>query len=247
MTYSETRRCANHGTAPAIAVCTKCDRDICVACHGADARGYAVCEVCRSDHRQPLTPWADPESDYAPDTLLRTVWDALRHPINFFDLVRPTPDRWVAASIFGMLCTGVGLVFSKLWTVLFLADATQMAEVAEQAGVSPVSLQTLTFVSIPFLVVLGFAVQVALFHAAIKIAGGSFHMKTTAKVVGYSSAGFLLMLIPPIGTFALGQFLAIIWLFNLRANALQKWEDMNPWKAMFVVAVPLLPSMIFMV
>lgn len=218
-----------------------------MACHGADARGYAICEVCRSADREPLTPWADPDVEYAPETLARTVWHALRHPIRFFERVKPTPDGWIAATLFGMICMSIGLVFTNLWTVLFLAEAAQLAEAAKELGVSVDTLQTLTFASIPFKVVLGFAIQTALFHAAIKIGGGDLHMKTTAKIVGYSGAAYLLMVVPPIAQFAVGPFLAILWIFNLRANALQMWEDMSPWRAMFVVAIPLAAGVFFMV
>lgn len=217
-----------------------------MACHGADARGYAICEACRTADRAPQTPWADPQAQYAPDTLLRTVWDALRHPIQFFKRVHPTTDGWLAASVFGMLCMGIGLAFSHVWQILFLSEATQFAEFANEIGVSADTLQTLMFVSIPFSVVFGFILQTGLFHAAIKIGGGKLDIKATAKIVGYSGAGYLLMIIPPIGKFALGHFLAIIWLFNLRANALQEWEDMGPWKSMFVVAIPLMLSVTFM-
>ena len=140
----------------------------------------------------------------------------------------------------------LGLTISHVWQVLFLEEPERWASFARQVGVTPDSLQVILFVSVPFSVLIGFAIQTGLFHLAIRIGGEELDVRTTAKIVGYSGAAYLLMLVPPLGDFALGHFLAIIWLFNLRTNALRHFFDMGPWKSMFVVGIPLMLSVLFM-
>lgn len=216
-----------------------------MGCHGADQRGYAVCAACRRDAPVELTPWANPQTEYGPGALARSAKEALRHPFAFFGRVRPSAEGWFAAAAFGAICMGIGLTFSHIWKVTLLGDPADFAELAAQVGVSVETFRRLLFLSIPFTVVLGFVFQTGLFHAAIRLGGGKLPLGATAKIVGYSGAAYLLMAIPPIGEFALGHFLTIVWLFHLRANALQRWENMGTWRSMLVVAVPLLLGMGF--
>jgi hypothetical protein len=89
-------------------------------------------------------------------------------------------------------------------------------------------------------VALGFLVHSGVFHLAVKIAGGATSFGLSARIVGYASAGYIFLIVPPIGEFALGHFLAIIWLFNIEMGALRMYFQMGIWRSMGVVMATLL-------
>jgi hypothetical protein len=240
------RSCIHHEQAPAIAICTECTGDVCGACHGSDLRGYCVCAVCRQKYAPPTTAWEDPSRDYSPGAFAQTLRDVITSPRTFFEQVRLS-EAWVPAVVFGALCMSVGLVFSTGWQLLFTEQFNQaLVDYADQAGVGVQTFQTLMFALIPVRVIIGFGVHVGVLHLAIKLAGAQASFSLTARIVGYASAGYAFLLVPPIGEFALGHFLAIIWIFNLEVSALRTYFQLGMWRSLFVVMATLLLILPFM-
>ena len=232
--------CAYHEGAPGIAVCTECSADICAACHGSDLRGYCVCASCREKFAPPTTPWEDPRADYSPRAFGQTLWDAIKSPRSFFHKTRFS-GSWVPAVVFGAICLAVGLLFSSAWQLLLLDETGKLlAEMADKAGVTMEMARAAVFLAVPVRAVIVFGLHLGLFHLAMKVAGARSNLSLDARIVGYSLSAYAFLLIPPIGDFALGHFLAIIWLFNLEVTAVRLYFRMGVWKSMFAVMVPLL-------
>ena len=61
-----------------------------------------------------------------------------------------------------------------------------------------------------------------------------------ARITGYAMASYLLLVFPPIGEFPLGQFLMILWLFNLEVGALRSLFGLGFWKSIGVILPPFL-------
>lgn len=235
MDSNPSRTCTHHEGAPAIAICTQCGGDICAACHGSDLRGYCVCSACRQQLAPPTTPWEDPNADYSPSAFARTVADVVKSPRTFFNNVRFS-GSWGPAVAFGLVCMGLGLLFSTTWQLVFFDQvAKQLSDYAHEMGTTLETVKVAMFVSIPFRMALGFLVHAGVLHGAIKLAGGRSTFKMSARIVGYASAAYVFLLIPPIGEFILGHFLAIIWLFNIEMGALRTYFRLGVWKSMAVV------------
>ncbi len=223
-----------------MAVCTECGGDICAACHGSDLRGYCICAACREKYAPPTTPWEDPRVEYSPRALGRTLLDVITSPRTFFGKVRFSGSVAPAVA-FGLICMCLGLLFSTTWQLLFLDQVTKnLADLASQAGVSVHMLKIAAFVAIPLRAVLDFLIHATIFHLGVKLAGGRSTFSLSSRIVGYASAAYVFLIVPPIGDFVLGHFLAIIWLFNIEMGALRVYFRLGIWKSMFVVMATLL-------
>jgi hypothetical protein len=234
------RTCIHHEGAPAIAICTECSGDVCAACHGTDLRGYCICEACREKFAPPRTPWEDSGTDYSPAAFVRTLGDALKSPRTFFLKIRPSGPASPAVS-FGLICMGVGLLFSNTWKLLFFDQFGQaLSKMAADMGASLEMVKAAMFLSIPLQMALGFLLHLGILHLAVKLAGGRPSFGMTARIVGYASAAYAFMLIPPIGEFMLGHFLAIIWMFNIEMGALTLFFRLGVWKTLAAVMGTLL-------
>lgn len=232
--------CIHHQTAPAIAICSECSGDICAACHGTDLRGFCICATCREKFAPPQSAWEDPRTDYSPATFGRTLMEALRSPRTFFTRVRPTGPAGPAVS-FGLISMGVGLLFSNTWKLLFIEPFGQaLAELAKEMSTSMEVVRASMFLALPLQVGLAFLLHLGALYTALKLAGARPTMNAAARIVGYASAGYFLMILPPIGEFMLGHFLAIIWIFNLQMGALALLYRMGTWKTLAVVMGTLL-------
>jgi hypothetical protein len=238
--------CSHHEGAPAIAICTECGGDVCAACHGSDLRGYCICSACREKFAPPTTPWEDANEDYSPSSFARTLTDVVTGPRSFFQKVRFS-SSWVPAVAFGAICMVVGLSFKTTWQLLFFDPYVKaLGDLAAQNGLSLEAIKVMAYVSIPFQVALGFLAHTGIFHMAVKIAGAHTTFGLSARIVGYASAGYIFFVVPPIGEFSLGHFLAIIWLFNIEMGALRMYFQMGIWRSMGVVLATLMMMMVFL-
>lgn len=232
--------CIHHQGAPAIAICSECSGDICAACHGTDLRGFCICAGCREKFAPPQSAWEDPRTDYSPASFGSTLMDALKSPRTFFTRVRPTGPPGPAVS-FGLICIAVGLLFSNTWKLLFFEPFAQaLAELASDLSTSIEVVKVSLFLTLPLHVALAFLLHLGTLFLALKLAGARPTMRATARIVGYACAGYFLMILPPIGDFMLGHFLAIIWIFNLQMGALTLLYRMGVWKTLAVVMGTLL-------
>lgn len=233
-----------------MALCTECGGDICAACHGSDLRGYCICASCREKYAPPTTPWEDPRVDYSPGAFGRTLRDVLTAPQSFFRTVRFSGSV-APAVVFGLICLSLGLVFSTTWR-MFLVDPQQLqefikqlGEVTHQVGLTVHMVKVVSFVVIPLRVALIFGIHTAAVHLGVKLAGKRSTLGLSARIVGYASAAYIFLLLPPIAGFAVGPFLAIIWLFNLQVGALRTYFNLSVGRTILVTVATLMLVIVF--
>lgn len=235
---TDDRHCDVHSDRPAIAVCTRCDADICGACHNTDMRGFAVCDECVDETRSAeAIPWETP-SESSGQAFLMTLWMAMRHPRNFF-LHLPEGGRVLPALLFGLICHLLGTVMATSWR--FLLEEGIDAALLEAMGAADVPmplLRAFVFTAIPVVVIFSLAAHIAILHAAIWLGGGdaSPRLRTTARIGGYAAAPHILLFLPPIGDFLLGHLLMVIWMLNMEFTGLQRFYGMSPIRAMLVAS-----------
>ena len=243
------RHCEYHPGAPAIAICTVCEEDICASCHHSALTGYAVCASCQQSVVDALaTRWeqADRVRDL-PYAFLHTVVAALSSPRNFFARVRPE-GGWVRPLALGLICMEIGTMVGNAWAYLFVDSFGEvMKQYAEAMQTSVDQAVPMFFLNLPFVVPLVFALHLGLLHVSLKLMGARTRWSATARIVGFSSAAFILQIVPPIADFSLGHLLAIIWMFNLEINAVQQHYRMGFLRTLGAVLGPFLIVLLFSV
>lgn len=224
---------------PAIAVCTRCDGDICASCHHADLRGFAICGPCRRDLLPPTVPWEE-EASSVFTRFLTTAYFALRSPRRFFGRFSFAP-QWAPAALFGILCITIGSALGVGWQKAFSSDyAVQLQQAQADVGIAAPILEFLIIATIPFAAVFLYFAHTALFFGMLRLMGvDRATWSATARITGYSMAAHLLFVFPPIGEFSLGHFLMLFWLFNLEIGAVRRLFGLGFWKSIGVVLLPL--------
>jgi hypothetical protein len=235
------RPCAHHPASPAIARCTRCDRDVCIRCHKHDMRGFAVCTTCAQEAMPPAPPWERPaEGTSNLEAFARTWWSAVRSPTAFFESL-PERAPWLPAIVFGLACMGIGQLFHTIWGLAFNERLHELLmENALTASVPPSMVRALSFARIPFLVPAIMAVHILMLHTGASLAGATRpSWNTIARIFGYSTAGYLFLIIPPIGDLSIGHLLMLMWMFNLETAGLRRFFELDPWRAMIAAIIPM--------
>lgn len=234
--------CIHHEKNPAIARCTECGGDICGLCHGSDLRGRAVCSSCRAEK----TPFGAIAWEHDPGPSLtgfvQTLTAVLFAPRSFFLRMSPLSEAWAPAAAFGVLCIAFGTVLQTLWQRTFSTEYTEaIARYTEELGTSTTMAEFAIFASIPFGAVVLYFLHTAMLYFALKIFGvsdGSWSL--VARITGYSFAAYAMFIFPPLGSFSLGHFLMVLWLFNLEVSAVRWFFRLGFWQSMGVVLLPLM-------
>ncbi|WP_158542649.1 B-box zinc finger protein [Lujinxingia litoralis] len=236
---SSERICAHHEGAPAIAVCTACRADICGACHGADLRGFAICKPCRQQRLPSLPEWEHGERRFTPSGFVLTAVSAMTSPRTFFPALVTSP-RWGAAAGFGILSVLVGTFAQTLWRKAFSPLYPDLIELyTTELNVAPQLAEVALFASLPMGALTLYFLHTAMLYFALRIFGvNQARWGITARITGYALATYLLLLIPPLGSFELGHFLMVVWLFNLEVTAVRMLFGMGFWRSMLAVLLP---------
>lgn len=238
------RPCAYHPDVPSIAVCAECDADVCGGCHDADDRGYAICPACRDVAPGRPSAWGNEGSGYSPTAYATTLWRLLRHPRSFYGSL---PDRgpWMPPLVFGTLTVVVGLLASRGWSLALEPGFTEsLTQFADLETLSQTELQIAILASTPLSAGLAVGAHVAALRASVTVAGADIAWSRLARIAGYALGAYVFLLVPPVQGLELGRFLAVFWIFNLEANALETYADFGPWTATATVAFPVLVLMI---
>lgn len=161
--------------------------------------------------------------------------EALKSPRRFFLKVPPFGSHWPAV-VFGVVCMGVGFLFSNAWKLVYFETfGEELTEKAAELGFGADMVKSALLLSVPVQIAMAFILHLVVLFGALRVAGTKLRWAQLARVIGYSSAGYIFMIIPPIGDFMLGHFLAIIWMFNLEMSALTLLARLGPWKTLAVV------------
>lgn len=238
------RRCELHPQEQSIAACTTCGREVCHRCHGSDLRGFAVCSTCRGDREEAYTPWEDPHHPSAPEALAVTAWGALTSPTKFWEPLRHTP-RWLPAFVFGMVCIIFGDSMFTSWEFLLndrLESLLRENMIDPSASKMPSSaLRAMSLLRVLILAPVVFMVRTYMLRVSIRVAGGEADWATAARIFGYSCAGYLWMLLPPIAGMPIGHMLMLFWMFNIQIAGVRHFHrNLSPVESLLVVMIPLL-------
>lgn len=238
------RTCAHHEGAPGIAVCADCGADICGACHAADARAFAVCPPCRGDSPSSVPAWESREQRYRPGGYGATLWKLLRYPRTFFrDFA--ADGAWLPPVVFGFVSALIGVLGGRIGKLAFDPSfGEQLAEYGAAQSLPQSELQVLVLLSAPISAAIALAAHIAILRVAAQVGGADMDWRAAARVGGYALGVFIFLLIPPVYGFEVGGLLAVFWLFNLEASALRHLYGMSPWRATFVVLLPVLVALL---
>lgn len=223
-----------------MAICTDCDQDICGLCHGIDLRGFALCRTCRARYGPVGTAWEHPETRWSVAGFSRTLGEVLLNPRTFFTQINPH-HTWQPAAIFGVLCMVIGMLFSTLWQHFFNPQFTEiLSRYTEQFDIPLETARLYIFASVPLAALINYTLHVFMLFASLRIFGVKTSLSLTARIAGYAAAAYVLLIFPPIGTFGLGHFLMVVWLFNLEVSAVRWFFNLGFWRSMGVVLIPFL-------
>ncbi|RVU42570.1 hypothetical protein FRC91_08845 [Bradymonadales bacterium TMQ1] len=233
------RLCAHHPSAPAIARCTACDAEICGGCHGTDLRGFAVCRPCRQERMPALPEWEAGERRFTPSGFVLTAVQAMTSPRTFFPALITNP-RWAPAAGFGLIAVMIGTLAQTLWRKAFSPHYPEMVELyATELEIAPRLAEWAMYASLPMGALTLYMLHTAMLYLTLRIFGvKQARWALVAKLTGYAMATYLLLLVPPLGTFELGHFLMVVWLFNLEVTAARQIFGMGFWRSMLAVLVP---------
>lgn len=243
-TENEPRSCSVHEDERSIAICTQCGNEVCHRCHSSDLRGFTICSTCRGEPEDAFTPWEDPDHPSAPEALAVTAWGALSSPTKFWEPLRHNP-RWLPAFVFGLVCIVFGDSMFTSWEFLLndrLESMLRENMIDPNAANMPSSaLRAMSMLRAIILAPLIFMVRTYMLRVAIRVAGGESDWATTARIFGYSCAGYLWMLLPPIMGLPIGHMLMLFWMFNIQIAGVRHFHrNLSQIESLLVVMIPLL-------
>jgi hypothetical protein len=202
--------------------------------------GLAVCNACQQAVVQAVLPaWEVAEPRAMPGALFRTAASVIGSPTAFFQRVEPS-QLWLRPAAFAVLCITIGTLARAGWEYAFVGEFPQLAQFAEEAQISKEAALPVFLVMLPFAVPVLFFVHATLLHASLRLAGADTSWGFSTRIAGYASSAYLFQLLPPIAGLAIGQFLAIVWLFRAEITAVAHYFEMGVWRAFAVVMVPFL-------
>lgn len=236
---SSLRTCIYHESAPAIAVCSECDGDICGECHGASLQGLAICAECRSEMLPETFPWERIPDGLSLKSYIQTLFILLGAPRTSFLHLSPQ-GGWGRAATFGITSIALGSTANTLWQKAFSTRYSEIvARYIEEFGGSASLAELTIFAAIPLGAIFIYFLHTALFYFTLRLFGvSSATWSVTARITGYALGAYILLLLPPIGEFSLGHFLMVIWLFNLEVSAVRIYFRLGFWRSMAVVFLP---------
>ena len=245
--HAPTPRCAHHSAQHAIAQCTCCGEPICHLCHGSDLRGFARCRACHKDADPPAPLWEDELSPSAPESFALTAFQALTSPSKFWEPVRHNA-RWLPALAFGMTCIIFGDTLFTCWELLLNPRLEGLLREnmldANAAKMPSAVLRAMSLVRVLLFAPFVFLIRSALLRSALRFAGVQADFATAARIFGYSCAGYLWMLLPPIWEIPVGHMLMIFWMFNIQTAGVRHfYRNLSPVASLLVVMVPLLVAL----
>ncbi len=239
--------CAHHPRRESLAQCYHCQASICGGCHNVDLLGRAICAPCLEARVVPTIPWETTDSlSSAFSGALETWWQVLRHPRRFWQSYRAS-THWVFPSLFAVASIALGLFFSSFWQRQLSPDyADHLLRLQDTIGLSIPALEFLLVASLPLTALILFGIHSLSLLFSLRL----FQIQRAtwtdvAQISGYSCAAFLWLIIPPIADFGLGQFMLILWLFNLEVTALRLRYRLGFWTSILIVFPPLLLLLLF--
>jgi hypothetical protein len=206
-----------------------------------------VCRACAQQARdEEALPWErEAQGVSNADAFGVTWWAAIRSPAGFFSaLSRRGP--LLPAVMFAVVCMTLGMLMHTVWELMFNESLNNtLLKSAQAMSAPPAAMRAISFLRVPLLIPFIFAGHVALTQLGAVLAGGErVSWATSTRIVGYSAAAYLMMIVPPLGSFPLGHMLMVIWLMHLRSAGLQRFYGLSQLRAMLVAMVTIFFGML---
>lgn len=229
-----------------VAFCGSCGRDIHADEHAHDLRGFAICPACIQQSARPGIPWEEETQGSWLESLAHTVWLALRYPSEFFELARAGRPA-LPALLFGVTLSAFGATLQFVWFFLFEPNADTLLRAGSPMQVPIAWLRAYallaSLISGPIIcLAYGLLLRVTLIFAQVP-----HHAPALARVVGFSMAAYVWMLLPPIAGFPLGAALTVGWMFHLSTHGLRRFiPSASPLRLTLVVTGAMMMFILFL-
>ncbi len=180
-----------------------------------------------------LPPWELRHRYGLVNALYLTIKDVLLVPGRFFQ--RMPSQMGIAQPLLFAILLGVAGTFIA-WMYSLVSASVQLAVFDDFSQSDSSFRMFFIFLTSPFWVAIAIFLQTALTHAVLRVLnGGRLGFEATFRVVAYSEATSVLLLIP-----ICGSWLAIIWSLVILIMGLYNIHDTDPWKAIVAVLAPML-------
>ncbi len=226
----------------------------CPHCGKEVSEGQAFCQYCglrlfeASPEPAPIgpgagmrgkTPWEDREQLGFFGGLFETLKQILFSPGEFFKRM-PVTGGLTDPLLFGLIFGMTGALFSYFWQIALHGVmrnfmTSEMLAVSESSLFQGASLALLALCA-PFLVILWLFMLAGMLHLfLLMVQGAKQGFEATFRVVAYSEAPYLFLVLP-----FCGGLLAWVWSLVLILTGLQHAHETTGGKAAFAVFLPFL-------
>lgn len=181
-----------------------------------------------------LPPWEELHRYGFLNALYQTTKEAMLYPGRFFGRMPSRVGLWQPL-LYAVVVGVIGAFFEWMWSLtgssLQMFMASDVSELLER----PIALG-LAFVCSPILICLHVFVGSGIVHLCLLLVGGSrLGFEATFRVVAYSLATATLLIIP-----ICGNLVFSLWGLVVVVIGLQKIHDIEAWRAVLAVLLPLL-------
>lgn len=250
--------CAIHSNSEGIAICSQCEKNICVICYNANVFGYAICPKCK---KVVLNTWENAPFIELPLAFFKTAKAALFAPVLFFTEIAFTSqhiqkDRQkssyrailfgLISMVFGVSITGVyRYYFTDLFEKMSTEAIAEAVKLYPQVEWVPDDLKLGFFLALPVIGFLGFFVHWLILHLGLKFAGADSTPALSGRITAYVSAAYLARVIPPIAEIPVGSIITVVFLVHLNLTAVRLVYNLSIMRSFLVVSMVYLFTIFF--
>lgn len=181
-----------------------------------------------------LPPWEERQRYGFLNALYLTIKDALLAPAPFFKRM-PTRIGIIQPLLFALVVGVIGSFFEWMWSLTGSSLQMFVAEDVSDVLEGPLMFGLL-FVLSPAITCVHVFVGAGIIHLCLMLVGGNrLGFEATFRVVAYAMAASLLLIVP-----VCGSLLFPIWSLVVMVIGLHKIHDIEPWRAIIAVLLPLL-------
>ena len=177
-----------------------------------------------------LPPWERRERFGFLNALYLTVKDVLLAPSRFFQRM-PSQVGLLQPLLFAIILGALGTFIA--WLYSLVSASLQMMVFGELEPARSLNL-FFVFLFSPVLVAGGLFVQAGLTHGILMLLGGNrLGFEATFRVMAYSEAAGILLLVP-----ICGSPVALVWSLIITIIGVYAIHDTDPWRAIVAVVLP---------
>jgi hypothetical protein len=220
--------------------CPQCGNEVaddqlfCQHC-GARLRGeFPPAEAAPGPGSRETTPWEDREARGFWAGLLRTLFESLFHPSEFFRKM-PVTGGLTNPLLYALIIGMTGLIFSYFWQIVAKGAMPGMQFGVGRSLFGGIGMALLAFFS-PFVIIIGLFVSAGILHLCLMLVKGSkAGFEGTFRVVSYGYSANIFMVIP-----FCGGLIAGAWAIVLSIIGLREAHETTGGKAAVAVFLPLI-------